>query len=161
MRPLRQTTRSLSDFAALAILAMILVTIADVIMKNVFRRPIAGVFEVMELMLVVAVFFGLPDVFRSGANICVDVADHLVGPRARDGLHLFGAGASLGFLLLLGWAMIAPAWDTIVYPQNTQEAGIPIFLYWVPILAGTAMTIVATAVVGWSHLRRSKLEERD
>ena len=156
---LRRLINSLSDIAALAIAGMIFLTIADVLMKNVFHRPIAGVFEIVELLLVVAVFFGLPEVFRTGANICVDVVDHMVGPAARHILHLIGAGVSLGFLLLLGWAMIAPAWDTVAYPQNTQEAGIPVFAYWIPILTGTALTIIATAVVCWSLLRRSRLKE--
>lgn len=148
---LLRLTRSLSDVAALAIFAMILLTIADVLMKNLFNRPVTGVFELVEFLMVIAVFFGMPEVFRSHSNICVDVVDHLVKDRGRTVIRTFGALASLFFLLILGWAMLGPAWDTVVYPQSTQEVGIPMFAYWLPILAGTALTIIATVMVGWLH----------
>ncbi|MBI1201227.1 MAG: TRAP transporter small permease subunit [Rhodopseudomonas sp.] len=150
---LAHVTRRLSDGAAIALVAMMLLTIADILMKNLFHRPINGVFELVEFLMVVAVFFGLADVFLSQSNICVDVADHLVAGRARTAIALFGTLASLAFLLILGWAMLAPAWDTVVYPQDTQEIGIPLIAYWVPILAGVAVTIVATATVGWWQAR--------
>jgi TRAP-type C4-dicarboxylate transport system permease small subunit len=146
---LPRLTKRLSDVAALALVAMIFLTIADVLMKNVFHRPINGVFELVEFLMVIAVFFGVPEVFRSRSNICVDVADHLVTGKTQAAIRTFSSLASLFFLLILGWAMLAPAWDTIVYPQNTQEIGLPMYAYWFPILAGTALTIVATVRVGW------------
>ena len=153
MGSLLRLTKRLSDFGALALAAMILLTIADILMKNLFRRPITGVFELVEFLMVIVVFFGMPEVFRSQSNICVDVADHLVEGKARAAIRTFGALTSLFFLLILGWAMLSPAWDTIAYPQNTQEVGMPMFAYWLPILAGTALTIFMAAVVGWLHVR--------
>ncbi len=160
MSILKRVTQSLSDVAAVAIAGIILVTIADVLMKNLFNRPIRGAFELVEFLLVCVVFFGFAEVFRSDANICVDVVDHAVGPRGRAALQAFGAAASFGFLLLLMWAMIAPAWDTVTYPQWTQEIGIPLYAYWIPILAGIALAIVAAATVCWMRLRQraSKVE---
>lgn len=151
---LSQLTRRLSDVAALALVAMILLTIADILMKNIFHQPIRGTFEVVEFMMVVAVFFGLAEVFRSQSNISVDVIDHVVKGRASTAITVFSALATLLFLLILGWAMLAPAWDTIFYPQNTQEAGIPMFAYWLPILAGTALTIVATCMAALLNGRK-------
>lgn len=146
MSPLKKLTQLLSDIAAMAIAAMMVFTIADIIMKNLFNRPIKGTFELVELMLVFVVFLGFAEVFRSDANISVDVVDHGVDERARHLLKIFGATASLGFLLLMFWAMIAPAWDTVRYPQWTQELGLPIYAYWAVIIAGTVLTIVAAAV---------------
>ena len=68
MRPFKRMTQFLSDFAALAIAAMALLTIADIVMKNAFNRPIKGTFEIVELLLVLVVFFGLAEVFRSDAT---------------------------------------------------------------------------------------------
>lgn len=150
---LPRLTRILSEVAAWALVTMIILTIADVLMKNLFHRPINGVFELVEFLMVIVVFFGMPEVFRSQSNICVDIADHLVNGSARSAINIFGAMATLLFFLIFGWAMLGPAWDTVVYPQNTQEIGLPMIAYWVPILAGTAVTIVATIVVGWRHAR--------
>jgi TRAP-type transport system small permease protein len=150
---LKQITQWLSDGAAIAIAAMIAITIADVLMKNVFNRPIKGAFELVELMLVFVVFFGLAEIFRSDTNICVDVVDQFVSAPRQAAMKAFGAVASLVFLLLMGWAMIGPWLDTVRYPQRTQELGIAHTLYWMPILVGTVVTIVAAAVVAWTHVR--------
>ena len=156
---LQRVTQSLSNVAAVAIAAMGFLTVADVLMKNLFGRPIRGTFELVELFLVIVVFLGVPEVFRSETNIYVDVADQLLNSRAVALLRQFGSLASLAFLILLGWAIIAPAWDTVTYPQRTQEAGIPIFGFWIPILAGTALSIVSAAVVSWVRLRRRAVED--
>lgn len=141
---LPQLTRRFSDVAALALVAMMLLTIADIVMKNLFHRPLSGTFELVEFLMVISVFFGMPEVFRSQSNICVDLIDHLVNICTQAAIRIFGALSSLLFLLILAWAMLGPAWDTVAYPQNTQEIGIPLFAYWVPILLGTALMIAAT-----------------
>jgi TRAP-type C4-dicarboxylate transport system permease small subunit len=144
MSLLPQLTRRLSDVAALALVAMMLLTIADIVMKNLFHRPFSGTFELVEFLMVIAVFFGMPEVFRLQSNICVDLIDYLVKVSAQAVIRVFGALASLLFLLILAWAMLGPAWDTVAYRQNTQEIGIPLFAYWLPILLGTALMIVVT-----------------
>ncbi|MFL6799292.1 MAG: TRAP transporter small permease [Xanthobacteraceae bacterium] len=145
MQRLKRLTQWLSDLAAIAIAAMILLTIADIAMKNLFKHPIKGTFELVELLLVFVVFFGFAEVFRSDSNISVDVADQMLGAKGTAVLRAIGAFASLVFLLLMGWAMLGPAMDTLTYPQWTQELGIPLYAYWAPILAGTALAIIASA----------------
>ena len=152
MRSLKRFTQWLSDAAAVAIAAIIFLTIADIGMKNLFNHPIKGTFELVELLLVFVVFLGIAEVFRSDSNICVDVADQMLSPKHAAVLKVFGSFASLVFLVLMGWAMLGPAMDTVTYPQWTQETGIPLYAYWVPILAGTALAIVASAVVVWLQL---------
>ena len=147
MQPFKRLTQLLSDIAALAIAAMAFLTIADIVMKNVFNRPIKGTFEIVELLLVFVVFFGVVEVFRSDGNICVDLADQVLSPKRTSVLKAVGMFASLVFLALMGFAMIGPAMDTVIYPQWTQETGIPLYAYWAPILAGTALATIAAAVV--------------
>ena len=153
MLQLKRLTHRLSDIAAMAIAAMMLLTIADVLMKGLFNRPIKGTFELVELLLVFVVFFGVAEVFRADGNICCDVVDHALGARGRAALQAFGALSSLAFLLLVGWAMTEPAWDTVNHPQRTQEIGIPLYAHWVPIFIGTGLSIVAAAAVFWTRLQ--------
>ena len=157
---LKRLTQWLSDAAAVAIAAMIFLTIADIGMKNLFNRPIKGTFELVELLLVFTVFLGFAEVFRSDSNICVDVADQMLSPKHAAVLKIIGGFASLVFLALMGWAMLGPAMDTVTYPQWTQETGIPLYAYWAPILAGTALAIVASGAAVWLQLKshRAKVE---
>ena len=68
MLQLKRLTHRLSDIAAMAIAAMMLLTIADVLMKGLFNRPIKGTFELVELLLVFVVFFGVAEVFQREAT---------------------------------------------------------------------------------------------
>ena len=159
MLSLKRLTQWLSDVAAVAIAAMIFLTIADIGMKNLFNHPIKGTFELVELLLVFVVFFGFAEVFRSDSNICVDVADQMLSPRRAKVLKIIGGFASFVLLVLMGWAMLGPAMDTVTYPQWTQETGIPLYSYWAPILAGTALAIVASAVVVWLQMKSYRAED--
>ena len=42
----------------------------------------------------------------------------------------------------------------------TQETGIPLYAYWTPILAGTAIAIIAAAVSIWVRLSSSAAQDR-
>jgi TRAP-type C4-dicarboxylate transport system permease small subunit len=152
---LQRLTGRLSDVAAIAVAAMTFLTIADIVMKNFFHRPISGTFEVVELALVVAVFFGIPEIFRAQTNIVVDIVDHLFRPALVRAFGIAGTLVTLCFLILLGWAVLAPAWDTVDFPQYTQEAGISLTLFWIPILAGIALSIVCTMVVAVRQVGRN------
>jgi TRAP-type C4-dicarboxylate transport system permease small subunit len=156
MLRLKHLTGWLSAVAAFGIFAMMLITIADVLTHNLFHRPIRGTFELVELLLVIVVFLGIPEVFRSEGNITVDVIDHFVGSSTRLLLCGVALTVTLGFLLLLGFAMIAPAMDTISFPEHKQETGLPTSLFWFPILFGTAIATIATAGAGWSRLRSTR-----
>ena len=112
---------------------MMSVTIADILMHNFLRQPIRGTFDLVELFLVLAVFLGIPEVFRSEGNITVDVIDHFVTASTKRVLHAAALILTFGFLLLLGYAMISPAMDTVTFPEHKQETGIPTWFFWIPI----------------------------
>ena len=141
-RLVQRATSVLASIAAVAVAAMGILTIADVLSNNLLRAPIRGVFDLVEFTLVVTVFFGLPDVFRREAHIVVDVVDHLV-PRWRDPLRRFARYVTFGFLALLLVAMWTPFTDTIRYPEHKQETGLPTWSFWIVILAGCLASIFA------------------
>src|SRR5262245_44821642 len=95
--------------AASALVLLMLVTVADVILRYLFNWPIRGSYEFVEAMLIVFVFHGMAAAFFGRRNIVIDLIDPAVGVlgtrvliRAADLLSLFG-------LLLLFWAMLGPA----------------------------------------------------
>ena len=69
-------------FAMLALLVMGSVTVSDVFLKYVFNRPIVGsVRSLVESLLPVVIFHGLPATFLRRQNIVIDLIDHIVSPR--------------------------------------------------------------------------------
>ena len=157
MRPLKRLTQFLSDIAALAIAAMALLTVADIVTKNAFNRPIKGTFEIVELLLVLVVFFGVAEEHCSAGNICV--TSRIRCSAQNEAALKMCAFASLVFLVLMGLAMTARRWTRDISAMD-QETGIPLHAYWTPILAGTAIAIIAAAVSIWVRLSSSAAQDR-
>jgi len=89
--------------ASAILLAMMLLTVVDVVARYVFSRPVRGAFEVTELMLVVLIFAGLPLVSFSEEHAVMDFIDRVTGTRARRWLRRAVEAASAAFMFLMAW----------------------------------------------------------
>lgn len=67
--------------AAIALLALMLITCADVFMRYLFNRPIRGSYELVECMMLVFVFHGMAAAFFGRRNIVIDLVDTFVSAR--------------------------------------------------------------------------------
>jgi TRAP-type C4-dicarboxylate transport system permease small subunit len=95
---------SLLGVAASAILlAMMLLTVVDVVARYVFSRPVRGAFEVTELMLLVLIFAGLPLVSFSDEHAVMDFIDRLLGRRGLHRLQRLVQVGNASFMFLLAW----------------------------------------------------------
>ena len=101
----RRTDALLGVAASAILLAMMLLTVVEVIARYRLRIPIPGAFEISELMLVVLIFAGLPLVSFSDEHAVMDFIDRLLGPRGQRVLHRLVHGVSGAFMFLLTWLM--------------------------------------------------------
>ena len=108
-------TRLCTALSSLALIVMMLVSVAVVMMANLFGRPIGGVFDLVESTLVLVVFLGFPATFLGGNHIAVDVIDFFVSPKTVTRLKILGKLLSFAFLVFLAWQMMAPALDSFKY----------------------------------------------
>jgi TRAP-type transport system small permease protein len=132
--------------AAAALLLMMLTTVADVVMANLFRHPILGAYDMVETMLVFAVFLGMPRIFVANANIVVDIIDFFVSARVVVRLKQLALLLSLLFLVLLLWNMVTPALDAYGFGEKKQELGLPLWILWLPMLLGVLLSAVAILI---------------
>ena len=65
--------------------------------------------------------------------------------RTLAALKLVGALASLGLITLMLWRMLPEALDTYEFGGVTLDLKMRYFWYWIPILAGCAVSILAAA----------------
>ena len=124
--------------AALALAAMMLVVVADVVLRATTRTPVRGQYELVELALAYVLFLALPAVFLQGAHLVVDVADHFVSPRVVRALDAFGAAASLAALAIMLWQMGPQALYMMNFGDMTFDLQIPKTWYAAPALFGIA-----------------------
>ena len=127
----RRADAVLGAAASLILFCMMALTFVDVVLRYVFNRPLAGAFEVTELMLLVLIFAGLPLVTHAGEHVTMDLIDRLLGARARRLMaRLVELGCS-ALMFLLAWLMWLKAGRIAGYGDTTDVLRIPVgpFVY--------------------------------
>lgn len=131
---------------------MMLLTVADVVLRALANRPIRGMLEIVELLLACAFFLALPAVFLREENIVVDVVDG-VAPRWTPFLKRAAEVLAIAVLAVMAWEGWKAAKDTLVFNDVTSDLGIPRIYYWAPVLAGMVVAALAAAAM---FLRRRR-----
>ena len=140
-------TRCAGYGAALFLAAMMLITVADVSSRALFNKPIAGTYDLVQLFLVGAVFFSLPDVFMRGENIVIDFIDHLSTPRTVDVLKLVAHLLAFAFLAVLLWRMVPPALDSVRFHETSPDLAISLGVYWSLMIFGIVLALLPAALI--------------
>src|SRR5262245_57800401 len=104
--------------AAVFLAVMMLLTVADVALRGLFKMPIRGVYALVGLPLSYTFFVGLPAVFLRDENIIVNVIDG-VAPRVTAGLKRLADILTLLVLAVMAWQGWLAARDALVFPDVT------------------------------------------
>lgn len=97
-----------SILGALAALCIAILGTADVLMTQLFNRPITGTVEFSSMLLVGVLFLGMAGAVRKDDNISVDLLVNALPPRGRFTLNVINRFMSLvyfGILTYLCWRL--------------------------------------------------------
>lgn len=124
--------------ASTILLVMMLLTFVDVVARYVLNRPIAGAFEMTELLLLVLIFAGLPLVTYADEHALMDFIDRLLGPR---GTAVFERGVQAlcaVVMFLLAWLVWLKADRIWAYRDATDVLRIVYgpFVYFMAVAIG-------------------------
>jgi TRAP-type C4-dicarboxylate transport system permease small subunit len=145
----RRADAILGAAASAILLAMMLLTVVDVVARYVFNRPVRGAFEVTELMLLVLIFAGLPLVSFADEHAVMDFIDRVLGPRAQRRLERLVQAACAAVMFLLArliWLKADRIWG---YRDATDVLRIVYgpFVYFMAVTIGLAGVIHLYKVV--------------
>jgi len=132
--------------AAAFLAAMMLLTVADVVLRGLFAMPIRGMLELIELGLACTIFLALPAVFLRREHLVVDVVDHLARAGLVRWLERLGAIISLGVLAVMAWQMWPLARTMVEFGDVTSDLSIPRMYYWIPVLLGVMASALAVLI---------------
>jgi TRAP-type C4-dicarboxylate transport system permease small subunit len=129
--------------AMLALAIMGAVTVLDVALKYLFNAPIVGAYDLVESLLPVVIFHGLPITILRRQIIVIDLLDHAVRAPTKRLLTAAGDLATALMLCAIGAALIAPARLAFDYGDRKIELGLPLAAVWAAVILGMIGTILA------------------
>jgi TRAP-type C4-dicarboxylate transport system permease small subunit len=128
--------------ASVALIVMMLATIADVSLRYAFNHPIRGTYELVQAMLVIFVFHGMSTAFLQRRNIVIDLIDNLTHRFVVAVLTRISDLLTIAVIALFAYAMITPALQSYSYGEVKMELQIPIWWMWAVALIGVAGAIL-------------------
>jgi TRAP-type C4-dicarboxylate transport system permease small subunit len=145
------TTKSLTDkletalgvAAAAVLFTMMLITTVDVIGRYLFNKPLAGGFELTEMMLAALIYCGLPLVSKCREHIVIDTFDTFMSPSVKRVLDV--AADVVCFLTLsgIGYLIFRRAVRVAEYGDTTSVLKLPL----APVAYAMGTMIVIAALI--------------
>ena len=154
-------TQALNIVGTVLILAMAVAVNADVIGRDAFNHPIAGVLEFIGLSIVAVVFLQMANTLREDRHVSNDVFIRMIAaakPRLAAALHsvfnLIGAALML-MIVIYVWPIMRDNYVGHYYQGTAGVVEIPIWPFQAAIILGAATTVVQFLVDAWRNFRRA------
>lgn len=104
---------------AVALLIMLVITVADVIMSKLFDWPFPGATEVVTSVMPISVFAFLLTTQMENRQISIDMVVGRLGFRARTAMKFLGQGIGIYLFGLLTWLNVPMALYSIKIGEHT------------------------------------------
>ncbi len=115
----------MNSFAALTLAFMVLLTVADVILRS-FRRPIIGTYEIVGLTGAVVIGFSIPLTSWRKAHIYVDFFILKLSKIKRKILLFTTKSIGIVLFFIIGWNLFILGMDIYIAREVTPTRHIPI-----------------------------------
>ncbi len=144
---LARVEHALMHVSALAMIAVMLVVVADVVMRYFFSHPLIFAYDLISMYLVVLVFFfALPGTLHLHGHIAIDFFQPWIPPRLRFAGEAIGYAAGTVVLALIAWKLGQRAWLAYLGGDVTATTiPWPIWLSEAPAAIGSALIALRCA----------------
>ncbi len=141
---LARLEHALMHVSAAAMIAIMLVVVADVVMRYFFSYPLIFAYDLIAMYLVVLVFFfALPGTLHLHGHIAIDFFQPFIPPRVRFAGEAIGYAAGTVVLALIAWKLFGRTWIAFVNEEVTATTiPWPIWLSELPAAIGSALIAV-------------------
>jgi TRAP-type C4-dicarboxylate transport system permease small subunit len=145
----------------IALVALALMTVADVLMRWLFNAPIDGVADVGPLVIAVAVAATFPFAAARRCHVALGFFGSLLGPRARAWLDTFAAVVTTVFFVLFAWQFVLHAIKLAERGQTTWILGLPVAPWWSVVAFFMVLCAGLQVLVLRARFRRARNGEDD
>lgn len=152
--------RLLGYAAAVVLMAMMLLTCADVAGRYLFNSPIRGGFELTEMLLAALIFSALPLVTLRNEHVTVDLFDAVTPDWLLRIQHVVACAIGVVCIGYLAWRLWVRAEDMLASGQTTAQ--LKFTLAWLTYAMAVLMGITALALLllAFRRPQRHLVEDR-
>ena len=145
-KALHPTIRVINGVGTVVLGVMVLLTVADVLLRLFLDRPIRGAFEIVEFLMVMVVFSAMAYTGLLRGHIVIQILSSRLPECPRAILDSIADLISIGFCCLLIWQGIAQAQMTRLRNDISGVLSIPVSpFYYVVVLGMVLMGLVFLA----------------
>ena len=159
-RRLKIFSSVLSYIGAIALLTMMLLTTVDVIGRHFFQRPILGVFELTEFMVLILIFSFIGYTQSHKSHVSVDLFMMFFPEKARIFIELFNHMLCLLLMALITWMGIVKVKDLMEVGEMSPNLGIPNYPFAIFLVIGCAVMCIEF-IRDIFHLLQSRKEQKE
>ena len=142
-------TMVLACAGALVLFAMAIMSVASIIGRVLFSKPIQGDYEMAQVMVAAAVSLFLPYCHMRRAHILVDFFTAKVSPRTRYGLDAF-AGLLLAICAgLFTLQLTHGLFDMREAGEQTMILGFPVWVAYIALVISFAVLTLTALYLAW------------
>ena len=119
-------SRWMNVIAYIALTFVMLLTVTDVILR-MFRHPIIGTFEIVQLAGAVVIAFGIPLTSWSRGMIYVDFFVNSFPRRAKDTMNILTRVIGIAIFIFIGYNLFVFATDLFISGEVTPTKQLPFY----------------------------------
>lgn len=137
---LRRIVTAIETMAALSLLAIALLTAANVLLRDLVAVQIPDWFDGSRFLMAIALFWGIAVATWHGSHICVDIVREPLGPGGKRIIDVIAGLFTLAFLAPMGWMV----WSKVLASgtQTTTDLRLPLIWF-----TGVAATGAVAALI--------------
>jgi TRAP-type C4-dicarboxylate transport system permease small subunit len=129
-RRARELCKWLALLGLVGLVALAIITIADVMMRWLFSSPIDGVSDVYRLLIAIVVASFFPASFAERGHIAIRFLAPIMSRRGRKALAVLAASVTLAFTVVLGWQFILYSREVYTAGETTWLLGLNVTPWW-------------------------------
>ena len=134
-------TKVLDQIAGWSLVAMMSLTVADVILRS-FRRPILGTYEIVGLMGAIVIAFAMPHTTLQRGHVAVEIVVSNLSPSVQSIVNLVTRILSIILFALIAWECFNYGNDLKASGEVSMTLRLPFY----PILYGIAFAAIVVCL---------------
>ena len=128
----------LAHLSGVALFLLMLLTVADVVLRFTLNRPIPGAFEITEVVIPLMVLFAAAHAHDNGDHVVIDIIYERLPYIPKWIISFISTLIYLAIVVLIGWRLYVHSGNLRLFGAGTSQLQIP---HWPILLLGTVAMV--------------------